>query len=273
MRTQTDNRIQQAFDRQAHPLFIPYVTAGDPHPDVTVDLLLTLEEAGADIIELGVPYSDPLADGPVIQRASNRALQHGVTLSKVLEMGREARLRGVSVPLVLFTYVNPVFRMGIEVLCRRAKAAGFDGMIVPDLPMEENGELLEAAKRHHLAFIPLVAPTSDERIERIVAGARGFVYCVSSLGTTGTRDTFSDDVIPFLRRVRALSAVPTAVGFGVSKREHVEAFAPHVDAVVVGSALVREIQAVRDKLLHPNRERRQAGHAHIRGFVRMLKNG
>lgn len=273
MRTQADNRIQQAFDRQAHPLFIPYVTAGDPHPDVTVDLLLTLEEAGADIIELGVPYSDPLADGPVIQNASNRALQHGVTLSKVLEMGKEARLRGVSVPLVLFTYVNPVFRMGIEVLCRRAKAAGFDGMIVPDLPMEENGELLEAAKRYHLAFIPLVAPTSDERIERIVAGAWGFVYCVSSLGTTGTRDTFSDDVIPFLRRVRALSAVPTAVGFGVSKREHVEAFAPHVDAVVVGSALVREIQAVGDKLLHPNRERRQAGHAHIRGFVRMLKNG
>lgn len=270
MNTLTDNRISRAFHNETRPLFVPYVTAGDPKPEVTIDLLSTLESAGADIIELGVPFSDPLADGPVIQAASERALQNGVTLRTVLEIAAEGRMRGVSVPLVLFTYINPILRMGIETLCSRAAEAGFDGMIVPDLPFEENGELQEAADRHGLALIPLVAPTSEERIERIVSGAQGFVYCVSSLGTTGARDSFADEVVPFLERVRSLSPVPTAIGFGISRREHVIQFTPHVDSVVVGSALMRELESVGSKLVDP--ERQKEAHEQIAKFVRNLKN-
>lgn len=269
----TDNRIPLIFQKKGekgNPLFIPYVTAGDPHPEVMLDLLLTLEQAGCDIIELGVPYSDPLADGPVIQAASARALQHGVTLSRVLEMAVDARHLGLTAPLVLFTYINPVMRMGFDRLCARAEEAGFDGLLIPDLPYEENEELLQIANRHGLVLIPLVAPTSGARLERIVSQAQGFVYCVSSLGTTGTRDSFSTEVVPFLDRVRRLSPVPTAVGFGLSKREHVVRFAPHVDAVIVGSALVREIAAVGEPLRDP--VQRESALAHIHRFVRSLKN-
>lgn len=272
MKSLTDNRIQRVFQERTHPLFIPYVTAGDPSPEVTVDLLTTLEEAGADIIELGVPYSDPLADGPVIQNASERALQNGVTLNTVLDMASQARRKSVSVPLVLFSYINPILRMGIRKLCERAATAGFDGLIVPDLPLEESRELKDIAGKHNLALIPLVAPTSEERIRRIVSDAQGFVYCVSSLGTTGTRDEFAAEVLSFLDRVRSLSSIPTAVGFGISKREHVVKFAPHADAVIVGSALVREIQNASDHFLHPDPERQRAGHDHVREFVRSLKN-
>lgn len=271
MTTVTGSRISRAFREKKRPLFIPYVTAGDPTMDITIELLAVLEHAGADMIELGVPYSDPLADGPVIQAASERALKHGVTLKSVLDSAKEARRGGVTAPLVLCTYINPVIRMGMERLCEQAAVAGIDGIIVPDLPPEENDALLQLTAAHGLALIPLVAPTSDKRLQTIVSQARGFVYCVSSLGTTGTRDTFDRAVLTFLDRVRRLSPVPTAVGFGVSKREHVENFAPHVDAVIVGSALVREIEAVQELLADPLR--RKDGLEHIRRFVKRLKNG
>lgn len=271
MKTLSVNRINRVFQtRTDEPLFIPYITTGDPSPEATVELVSTLAEAGADIIELGVPYSDPLADGPVIQAASERALKNGVTLNTVLEMAAAIRRDGVTVPLVLFTYINPILSMGIERLCERAGSVGFDGMIVPDLPHEENKDLLKAAERHGLALIPLVAPTSEKRIQRIVAAAQGFVYCVSSLGTTGTRDSFDADIIAFLDHVRQLSPIPTAVGFGISKREHVTRFASHVDAVIVGSALVREIASVQHQLLDPLQKK--TAHSHIFKFVRMLKN-
>lgn len=270
MNTTTFNRIDDAFKHCPRPLFIPYVTAGHPSPDVTVDLLLALEEAGSHIIELGVPHSDPLADGPTIQASSAVALKQGVTLSSVLAMGKEARERGLTVPLILFTYVNPVFSLGVTELCKRASAAGFDGLIVPDLPYEESGPLEESATAHGLSLIPLVAPTSDKRIQQIVTRAKGFVYCVSSLGTTGARDTFSGSVTHFLDRVRSLSPVPIAVGFGISKAEHVKTFAPHVDAVVVGSALIDAIEAVKSKLTRT--ETKEVGLAHVKTFVRSLKN-
>lgn len=271
MNTLTENRISRVFKEQLNkPLFIPFITAGDPTPEVTVELVETLAEAGADIIELGVPYSDPLADGPTIQAASERALKHGVTLTSVLEMAASIRNNGVTVPLVLFTYYNPILRMGIERLCERATSAGFDGMIVPDLPYEENEPLLKAAERNGLALIPLVAPTSEKRIQRLVANAQGFVYCVSSLGTTGTRDSFAGETLSFLDQVRQLSPIPIAVGFGISRREHVVQFAPHVDAVIVGSALVRQIDSVRDKLLDPGHKKN--GLQQVAQFVRMLKN-
>ena len=271
MNTLTESRITRVFMEQSNkPLFIPFITAGDPAPEVTVELVETLAGAGADVIELGVPYSDPLADGPTIQAASERALKQGVTLTSVLEMAATIRKKGLTVPLVLFTYYNPILRIGIDQLCERATAAGFDGMIVPDLPYEENAQLLNAAERNGLALIPLVAPTSEKRIQRLVSNARGFVYCVSSLGTTGTRDSFAGDTMLFLDRVRRLSPIPIAVGFGISKREHVVQFAPHVDAVIVGSALVRQIESVRDELLDP--DLKKSGLQRIAQFVRMLKN-
>lgn len=270
MKTMTNNRISEAFRTRTHPLLIPYVTVGDPTPEATMDILFTLEEAGADVIELGVPYSDPLADGPVIQAASERALRNGVTLSAVLEMAAVARQRGLTVPLVLFSYVNPILQLGFQPLCQRAAAAEIDGLIVPDLPLEENSALLQVAKAHGMALIPLVAPTSEKRIQSIVTQAEGFIYCVSSLGTTGARDTFGEDIPSFLDRVRQYSPVPTAVGFGISKREHVVKFSPHVDAVVVGSALVRVIASVQDSLTDPTRKK--TAHAQIGQFVRMLKN-
>lgn len=275
-----ENRIARAFRIQAgstrvrpQPLLIPYVTAGDPTPEVTVELIETFARAGADIIELGVPYSDPLADGPVIQAASARALAAGTTLSRVLDIGAEVRSRGgraEQIPLILFTYVNPVLAMGIGQLCERAAEAGFDGLIVPDLPLEEDDELRQAAVASHLSLIPLVAPTSRQRVEQIVARAEGFVYCVSSLGTTGARESFAPEVSRFLQDVRRLSAVPTAVGFGISKPAHVRAFAPHADAVIVGSAIVREIERHGDALRDPAHKKQ--AHEQLAAFVRSLKS-
>jgi len=169
---------------------IPYLTVGDPDPAVTVELLKALQDAGADMIELGVPFSDPLADGPVIQRASARALARGTTLPVCLETARKAREAGVSVPLILFTYFNPALQMGLDLFFRRLADYDISGVILPDLPVEEDEEVAELAERYGIHRIPLVAPTSRERIARIVGRARGFVYCVSSLGVTGMRTDF-----------------------------------------------------------------------------------
>ncbi|SDW59304.1 tryptophan synthase, alpha chain [Marininema mesophilum] len=234
------NRIEAAFQQPGRKL-IPYLTAGDPDRKASLEIIRMLDEEGACAIELGVPYSDPLADGPVIQEASGRALQNGMTLTGVLELARESRKVGVKAPLILFSYVNPLLRFGFRRLVLEAKACGIDGMIVPDLPYEESGELSDLAKKEGLCLIPLVAPTSKERVHRIVKEAQGFVYCVSSLGTTGTRASFSNKVEEFLDTVKEASQVPTAVGFGISEREHVDRFLNHVDAAVVGSALVRRI--------------------------------
>jgi tryptophan synthase alpha chain len=260
--------IDQVFQQKEGQRLIPFVVAGDPTPQVTLDLLHLLQEEGASVVELGVPYSDPLADGPLIQEASERALRQGMNLTKVLELARTAREQGITLPLVLFTYYNPILQFGPERLVKEARAAGINGMIIPDLPWEEGKELTDLAAQQGIYLIPLVAPTSKERIRKIVRGARGFVYCVSSLGTTGIRQNFAQGVEEFLETVRQESPVPTAVGFGISAGSHVEYFLRHADAAVVGSALVREIALHQEAL--QDKEKRAAALESIRGFVRGL---
>lgn len=262
-------RIREAFQREQAPRLIPFIMAGDPDPESTVSLLQLLDREGAAAVEVGFPFSDPLADGPVIQRAASRALEQGMTLRRLWELIITARARGVRVPLILFSYYNPLLSYGLRQLVTDAKEAGFNGIIVPDLPIEESERLRELCDRLGLALIPLVAPTSRERIGRIVSRARGFVYCVSSLGTTGRRDHFSREVERFLEEVRSRSPVPTVVGFGISRGEHVRRFSRFADGVVVGSALVERIASVSEKLRRA--EERQQGLDDIRRFVRRLK--
>ncbi len=239
------SRIEQRFrelrarDRRA---LVPYVTAGDPEPTVTVPLLHALVEAGADIIELGVPFSDPMADGPVIQAACERALAHGVSLHAVLDMVREFRRRDDSTPLVLMGYLNPVEVMGYEAFADAAAAAGVDGVLTVDMPPEEGDGLVTALRERALDPIFLIAPNSGEQRVRQLAGAgRGFLYYVAFKGVTGADRLDVDDVARHLERVRALTDLPLGVGFGIRDAAAAAAVARVADAVVVGSALVRRI--------------------------------
>ncbi|MBC7104889.1 MAG: tryptophan synthase subunit alpha, partial [Firmicutes bacterium] len=220
---------------------IVYLMAGDPSPDATPVLVEAAARAGADVVELGIPFSDPLADGPVIQAAGQRALRAGTTVARVLSLA--ARIREASpVPLVFMTYYNPVLRYGPERFVADAARAGADGLIVPDLPVEEAGGLRDLADAAGLALVPLVAPTTPEgRIATIAASARGFIYCVSLTGVTGVRDRLPPELAEFTARVRRHARLPVALGFGISGPEHVAAVAPLVDAVVVGSALVKAV--------------------------------
>ncbi len=263
------NRLEQALERKAEYL-IPYIVCGDPNLETTRDIIGTLAEEGVLAIEIGVPFSDPVADGPVIQAAGERALKNEVTLSRVLELGKKVRSDGIDVPLILFSYANPVFHFGMERLVYEAVEHGYDGIIVPDLPYEESVHLRKWGGEAGLSVIPLVAPTSRKRIREIVSSAQGFVYCVSSLGTTGMRREFAEQTESFLDTVRMLSPVPTAIGFGISKREHVEHFLGHADAVVVGSALVQKIGELLPSLSDPSQ--RENGLTELRQFVRRLKS-
>lgn len=261
-------RIEAAFNSTDRRPLIPFITVGDPTAGATLDLIRLLDEEKVMAIELGVPYSDPLADGPVIQAASERARRQGITLSRVLELARTAREEGVTTPLVLFSYYNPILNYGPEALADTAQSVGLDGMIIPDLPWEESRSFSRLTEERGLDLIPLVAPTSRERIRRIVSDAQGFVYCVSSLGTTGVRQRFSEGVDEFLEVVREYSPVPMAVGFGISCSEHVHRFLRHADAAVVGSALVRLIEAKGDSLQDPDRKGEAL--AEIQKFIREL---
>lgn len=227
--------------------FIPYITAGDPSLLHTQALLPALIRAGSDLIEIGVPFSDPLADGPVIQRASQRALASGTTLAKILERVAEFKKSAPGehpqVPFVLFSYLNPIWQMGIEPFARRARAAGIGGVLLTDLTPEEAPPIQEVFEAQDLDLIFLIAPTStDERIKKICAVARGFIYAVSRTGTTGTRDSLAEGVGDFVARIRRHTPLPIAVGFGISTRPQVEAVWEHAEAAVVGSAIVREIE-------------------------------
>jgi tryptophan synthase alpha chain len=221
---------------------VAYITAGDPSFDATLKFVLTLAESGADVIELGVPFSDPLADGPTIQRASERALSSGATLAGVLELVRRIR-KTSQVPLVLFSYYNPVFQMGLETFATAASAAGADGVLITDLTPEESDEYRRILAAHHLDTIFLAAPTSDDaRIAKIAAVSTGFLYLISRTGVTGAKDTLSDEVPALLRRLRSATQLPIAVGFGISLPGHVSLLGGLADAAVVGSALVAEIE-------------------------------
>ncbi|MGA8943851.1 MAG: tryptophan synthase subunit alpha [Thermoactinomyces sp.] len=263
------NRLQEALERKAEYL-IPYIMCGYPDLATTGEIIRCLAEEGVLAIEVGVPFSDPVADGPVIQAAGEHALKNGVTLSRVLELGKKVRADGIDVPLILFSYANPVVHYGMERLVHEAVEHGFDGIIIPDLPYEESIYLRKWGNEAGLSVIPLVAPTSRERIKDIVSSAQGFVYCVSSLGTTGVRREFARQTESFLDTVRMMSPVPMAIGFGISRREHVEHFLDHADAVVVGSALVQKIGDLLPSLSDPSQ--REIGLVEIRQFVRGLKS-
>jgi len=262
------NRIDQLFADRSRKRFIPFLTVGDPTIEATFQLVHALVEAGSDIIELGIPYSDPLADGPTIQKASLRALKNRVTIQDAMQLVRRLRESRLKAGLVLFSYVNPVMQYGVERFFADLAEAGGDGAVIPDLPVEENGPAVAAARKHGLHVISLVAPTSDARIKMIGEQAEGFLYCVSSLGVTGARSELRADLAAFLERVKANTKAPTAVGFGISTPEQVRSLAPHTDAVIVGSAIVREIEKLEDELKDPAR----IGHAvaKIKNFVQEL---
>lgn len=238
------SRIDDVFDRlrtARTPGLVTYVTAGDPDGRVSAQILVALARAGADVLEVGVPFSDPLADGPVIQRATERALAGGMTLRRTLDLVRTVRAE-VDTPIVLFTYANPVVRMDPCVFARRAADAGVDGVLILDYPVEEAGPLRKPLLDAGLDPIFLISPTtSDERIRHSGALGRGFLYLISRMGVTGARDAMADNLDGLVARVRANSTLPIALGFGISRPEHVAAACRSADAAVVGSALVSVI--------------------------------
>ena len=244
---QAGARLSAAFAGRAAgelPGLIPYVTAGFPHRDDTPALLAAAERAGCLAAEVGLPFSDPLADGPTIQRTSQRALENGMTVNLALEQVAGARAQGVGLPLALMTYVNPVLSYGQDRFAGDAAAAGADALIVPDVPLEEAGQLRAAADAAGLALILLVAPTTpDARLATACAHASGFVYCVSVTGITGARTEIAQEAMDLLDRVRRVTDLPRALGFGLSRHEHLEALRGHAEGAVVGSALLNAVAA------------------------------
>lgn len=238
-------RIPKAFaalKQNKQKGFIPFITAGDPDQETTRELILELDRAGATVIELGVPFSDPMADGPVIQRASERALRHGFGLTEILQTITEAR-KQTRVPIVLFSYFNPLLQFGLEKLAREAEHSGVDGILVTDLAPEEAGEFSAMLRAHEMDMIFLVAPTStDERLQMVAERASGFIYAVSRTGVTGAQAEMSAEAEKLVRRVRQFSDLPVAVGFGISKPDQVADVWRYADAAVVGSAIVAEIE-------------------------------
>ena len=238
-------RIEDKFGqlkKQGAKAFIPYITSGDPSLDITYELILALEQSGADIIELGVPFSDPIADGPVIQRATERALHNGVTLRKVLELGERIRKKS-QIPLVLFSYFNPLLNYGLERLARDAVKSGFDGILASDLTVEESQPFVQTMRAAGLNTLFLAAPTSSaERMKKIAEASNGFLYAVSRTGVTGEQQTLASDLKEFLQRLRTHTTSPIAVGFGISHPDHVRAVWQEADGAIVGSAIVKEIE-------------------------------
>lgn len=230
------SRIKKAFENGK--AFIPFITCGDPNLDITERLVYAMEEAGADLIELGIPFSDPTAEGPVIQAASLRALNGGVTTDKVFEMVKKIR-KNSQIPLAFMTYANVVFSYGTERFIKTMKEIGVDALILPDVPFEEKEEFSLVCENYDVDLISLIAPTSKERVEKIAKEAKGFVYCVSSLGVTGTRTTISSDIGSSVEMIRSKSSVPCAIGFGISNPEQAKKMAALSDGVIVGSAIIK----------------------------------
>lgn len=230
------------FKEKKHDLFIPYVMAGHPSPKATVQIALTLQENGANALELGVPFSDPLADGQVIQRAGMRALEVGMTLKKAVELVKEMRQSGVEIPIIIFTYYNPVLQLGEEYFISLLLHSGADGALIPDLPYEESKVLKQMFQQNGLSLISLLAPTSKERMERISKEADGFLYCISSLGVTGERENFHENLQTFVSTAKQYATVPVVIGFGISNREQVKQMQQLSDGIIIGSAIVREIE-------------------------------
>ena len=242
------------FHFESKPALVAYVTCGDPNLATTRDVILAAIEAGASIIELGVPFSDPLADGPVIQRASERALKHGTSLHHVLTLASEIREHSQSVGLVIFSYINPILRMGLAKFCQVARLAGVDGTLITDLPIEEAAEYLREARKNDLATIFLAAPTStDQRLQLIAKVSTGFIYAISRTGVTGARQEMTGDAKALVKRIRRFSKLPIAVGFGISTPDQFAAVGKFAEGAVVGSAIVQIIEQ------NPGREAASVG--------------
>ena len=220
-------------------LFIPFIVCGDPDVETTKEIVLSCVKAGADVIELGIPFSDPMAEGPVIMNAYDRAIKAGTTTTKVINMLSEIRTQ-VDIPLVFMTYANVVYayKSGIEDFVKEAAAAGIDALILPDVSFEDKAEFSDICDRYNVDFISLIAPSSEDRIEMIAREAKGFLYCVSSLGVTGVRENIDTDIDSMIQRVRKVSQIPCAIGFGISTPKQAKLMADKADGVIVGSGIV-----------------------------------
>ncbi|MEN6314603.1 MAG: tryptophan synthase subunit alpha [Clostridiaceae bacterium] len=251
------SKIQRVFS--GGKAFIPFITAGDPALSVTEQLVLQMAQDGADLVELGVPFSDPVAEGQVIQDADNRALSAGITTDSIFGMVGRIR-RHCNVPIALMTYVNPIFTYGTDRFMGNCREAGIDAVIVPDVPFEEKGELLPHCCKYDVDLVSMIAPTSKNRIRMIAGEARGFIYCVSSMGVTGERQEFGDEIEDMVRLVKEVRDIPCAVGFGISTPEQAARMARISDGVIVGSAIVRIIEKYGTECI-----------PHVAEFVRSMK--
>lgn len=263
----TGTRITRAFDKvkdEGRSAMMPFVTSGWPELGDTGDLLKALIEGGADLIEIGIPFSDPIADGPTVQRASQKALENGVTPRHAFETVRALREQGVDTPFIFMGYYNPVYAYGLEAYVAKCAEVGVDGLIVPDLPPEESDPLLEACVKHNVHLIYLLAPTSTpERVEAVLQRASGFIYLVAATGITGARANFQAGLADYVARVRRNADLPLAIGFGISTRAHVLEAEALADGVICGSALLDRLErAAPDDLM-----------AEARDFIRTLRGG
>lgn len=252
------NKLQQAF--AGGKAFIPFITAGDPSLEITEQLVLGMAEAGADLIELGIPFSDPVAEGQIIQAADIRALSGGASVDKIFDMLKHAR-QTCNVPIAFMTYANPVFAYGSDRFLKNCREVGVDALIVPDLPFEEKGELMPYCLKYGISLISMIAPTSSDRIHMIAREAQGFVYCVSSMGVTGIRHDISNDAKEMIKSVKEVNNIPCAVGFGISTPEQASRIAEFADGIIVGSAIVKIVE--------------QHGFGcllHVTEYVKMMKN-
>ena len=232
------NRIEKAFEKET--ALISFLTGGDPDINTTEKLIYALEEAGADLTEIGIPFSDPIAEGIVIQSADERALAAGCTTDKLFEMVKKVR-KNTEIPLVFMTYLNPIIVYGKDKFLSNCKNSGIDGIIVPDMPFEEKEELSEECKINDIELISMIAPTSHERVSRIASEAAGFLYCVSSLGVTGTRTDIKTDAQEMITYAKKFTSIPCAVGFGISTPEQAKMVSEYADGVIIGSAIVKII--------------------------------
>lgn len=233
------NRISAAFKNKK--AFIGFLTAGDPCLEKTVEYILAMEKAGASLIEIGIPFSDPIAEGPVIQAANIRALTNNMTTDKVFKIVEEIR-KTSNIPLCLMTYLNPVFHYGYDDFFKKCQAVGIDGIIIPDCPFEESQEVNEVCNKYNVDLISMIAPTSKERTLEIAKQAKGFIYLVSSMGVTGMRSNIATDIEGIVEAIKAVTDIPVAVGFGINNQEQVKYFSTLVDGVIVGSAIVNLIK-------------------------------
>ena len=233
------NRIESAFKNKK--AFIPFITAGYPNINKTEDFIYKMVSAGADLIEIGIPFSDPVAEGPVIQESSQKALAAGTNLDKIFDLVKKVR-KTVNIPLVFMTYVNPVFRYGYDNFFKQCSVTGIDGIIIPDLPFEEKNEISEYAKKYDIKIVSLIAPTSQQRIEDIAKEAEGFLYVVSSMGVTGERNEIKTDLKSIIESVKKVTNVPTAIGFGIHSPQQANKMSKISDGVIVGSAIIKIIK-------------------------------